>query len=70
MSKPLLGGSVAAIALLSSTLIFNTVPSVAEPLAETSQEVQSQRKSDATGAKAPGEAVSEGAGNAAVAFSR
>lgn len=64
MSKPLLGGSVAAIALLSTTLIFNTVPSVAEPLAETSQEVQSQQKSDAQGTKAPGEAVSEGAGNA------
>ena len=67
MSKPLVGGSVAAIALLSTTLIFNTVPSVAEPLAETSQEIQSAQKSDTQGAKSLVEAVSEGAGNAAVA---
>ena len=62
MSKSLLGGSLAAIALLSTILIFNVVPSVAEPLAVTSQEVQ-QNKSDASGAKAPGDAVSTRAGN-------
>jgi 3D (Asp-Asp-Asp) domain-containing protein len=65
MSKPLLGGSVAAIALLSTTLIFNAVPSVAEPLAVTSQEVQ--QKGDASVVKTPGEAVSPTDGNAAVA---
>jgi 3D (Asp-Asp-Asp) domain-containing protein len=59
MSKPLVGGSVAAIALLSATLIFSAVPSVAEPLAETSQEPQQgQPKSDGNGVQTPGEAVS------------
>ena len=58
MSKPLLGGSVAAIALLSASLIFAAVPSVAEPLAETSQDTQGQQKTEANGAQAPGEAVS------------
>jgi 3D (Asp-Asp-Asp) domain-containing protein len=57
MSKPLLGGSVAAIALLSATLIFNAVPSVAEPLAGTSQEPKAQPKTDASGATAPAEAI-------------
>lgn len=59
MSKPLLGGSVAAIALLSATFIFSAVPSVAEPLAETSQEPQGKQKTEAGGAQqTPGEAVS------------
>lgn len=61
MSKSLLGGSVAAIALLFATLIFNAVPSVAEPLAVTSPEITEGResqKSDASGAT-----VSTGAGN-------
>ena len=58
MTKPLLGGSVAAITLLSASLIFSAVPSVAEPLAETSQEPQGQQKTEATGgAQAPVEAV-------------
>jgi len=66
MSKSLFGGSVAAIALLSATLIFNAVPSVAEPLAATSpeiEEVEEPQKSDASRAKAPGDAVSTRAGN-------
>lgn len=60
MTKPLLGGSVAAITLLSASLIFSAVPSVAEPLVETSQEPQGQQKTEAEGAqqKTPGEAVS------------
>jgi 3D (Asp-Asp-Asp) domain-containing protein len=67
MSKPLVGGSVAAIALLSATLIFSAVPSVAEPLAETSQEPQGQQKSDGNGAQTPGEAVSPAVVSSAVA---
>ena len=66
MTKPLLGGSVAAIALLSASLIFAAVPSVAEPLAETSQEPQGQQKNDTTGVQTPGETVSTAAVNPAV----
>lgn len=66
MSKPLLGGSVAAIALLSASLIFGAVPSVAEPLAETSQEPQGQQKTEPSGtAQAPGQAVSTTGANPA-----
>jgi 3D (Asp-Asp-Asp) domain-containing protein len=56
MSKPLLGGSAAAIVLLSATLLFQAQPSVAETLAVTSQDIR--QKSDARGAKAPGTEVS------------
>ena len=66
MSKPLLGGSVAAIALLSASLIFAAVPSVAEPLAETSQEPQGQQKTEASGVQTPGETVSTAVINPAV----
>ena len=51
MSRPLLGGGVAAIALLSASLIFSAVTSVAEPLAETSQEPQGQQKTETSGAQ-------------------
>ncbi len=44
MSRPLLGGGVAAATLLSTWLLFSAQPLVAEPLAVTSQEVQNQRK--------------------------
>ena len=40
MSKPLLGGSAAAVALLSASLLFYAQPSVAETLAAASQEIQ------------------------------
>lgn len=40
MSKPLWGGSAAAVALLSASLLFYAQPSVAEPLAVTSQDKQ------------------------------
>jgi 3D (Asp-Asp-Asp) domain-containing protein len=51
MSKPLWGGSAAAVALLSASLLFYSQPSVAETLAG-SQEIQ--QKSVATETKAPG----------------
>lgn len=66
MSKPLLGGSVAAIALLSATLMFSAVPSLAEPLAETSQDTQGQQKTEPSGAQAPAEAVSPTVVNPAI----
>lgn len=66
MTKPLLGGSVAAIALLSASLLFSAVPSVAEPLAETSQDTQGQQKTEANGAQVPGEAVSTAVVNPAM----
>lgn len=66
MSRPLWGGSVAAITLLSASLIFSAVPSVAEPLAETSQEPKGQQKADAGGAQVPGEVLSPTAVNPAV----
>ena len=47
MSKPLLGGGVAAAALLSTWLFFTAQPLVAEPLAVASQEVQAEQKGDA-----------------------
>jgi 3D (Asp-Asp-Asp) domain-containing protein len=56
---------VAAIALLSSTLIFSAVTSVAEPLVATSQEPHGQQKSDPNGAQAPGEVVSTAVVNSA-----
>jgi 3D (Asp-Asp-Asp) domain-containing protein len=40
MSKPLLGGGAAAVALLSASLLFYAQPSVAETLAAASQEIQ------------------------------
>ena len=51
MSKPLLGGSAAAVALLSASLLFYSQPSVAETLAG-SQEIQ--QKIAATETKKPG----------------
>jgi 3D (Asp-Asp-Asp) domain-containing protein len=67
MSKPLLGGSVAAIALLSASLIFAAVPSVAEPLADTSQDnKQGQQKTELSGAQAPVEVVSTAVVNPAI----
>lgn len=44
MSRPLLGGGVAAAALLSTWLLFSAQPSVAETLAVASQEVEKQQK--------------------------
>jgi 3D (Asp-Asp-Asp) domain-containing protein len=52
MSKPLLGGSAAAAALLSAWLLFYAQPSVAETLAVASQELQ--QKTAAPETKAPG----------------
>jgi 3D (Asp-Asp-Asp) domain-containing protein len=40
MSKPLLGGSVAAAVLLSASLLFLAQTSIAEPLAEGSRQTQ------------------------------
>jgi len=44
MSRPLLGGGVAAAALLSTWLLFAAQPSDAETLAVASQEAQTQQK--------------------------
>lgn len=63
MSKPLLGGSAAAIALLSATFLFKAVPSLAEPFAGASQDTQRQPQSEASGTRIPGGAVSPTAGN-------
>jgi 3D (Asp-Asp-Asp) domain-containing protein len=52
MSKPLLGGSAAAVALLSASLLFYAQPSVAETLAVASQEIQ--QKGGVPTAKTPG----------------
>jgi 3D (Asp-Asp-Asp) domain-containing protein len=52
MSKPLLGGSAAAVALLSASLLFYAQPSVAETLAAASQEIQ--QKGGVQTAKTPG----------------
>ena len=52
MSKPLLGGSAAAVALLSASLLFYAQPSVAETLAAASQEIQ--QKGGVQTIKAPG----------------
>src|SRR5947209_10761378 len=52
MSKPLLGGSAAAVALLSASMLFYAQPSVAETLAVASQEIQ--QKTAAAETKAPG----------------
>src|SRR2546423_128054 len=51
MSKPLLGGSAAAVALLSASLLFYAQPSVAETLAVASQEIQQKTAAET---KAPG----------------
>ena len=52
MSRPLLGGGAAAVALLSVSLLFVTQTSVAGTLAEGSQELQ--QKGTAAEPKAPG----------------
>ena len=52
MSKPLWGGSAAAVALLSASLLFYAQPSVAETLAVASQEIQ--QKGGVPTAKTPG----------------
>ena len=54
MTKPLVGGGVAAAALLSSWLFFTAQPSVAETLAVASQEIQAEQKGDAHTSQAPG----------------
>lgn len=46
MSRPLVGGGVAAAALLSSWLLFTAQPSIAETLAVASQEIQAEQKGD------------------------
>ena len=51
MSKPLWGGSAAAVALLSASLLFYAQPSVAETLAVASQEIQHKPAAET---KAPG----------------
>lgn len=65
MSKPLVGGSAAAAALLTSWLFFTAQPSVAEPLAVASQEVQAERKGDAQTSQASGVEDTKGNSNAA-----
>jgi 3D (Asp-Asp-Asp) domain-containing protein len=59
MSKPLLGGSVAIVTLLSASLIFHAEPSVAEPLAQSASGTQSQQKGEtaAVPAKTDGDAA-------------
>ena len=52
MSRPLMGGSAAAVALLSASLLFYAQPSVAETLAEATQEIQ--EKGGVQTAKTPG----------------
>lgn len=52
MSKPLLGGSAAAVAFLSASLLFYAQPSVAETLAGASQEIQ--QKGGVPTTKTPG----------------
>jgi 3D (Asp-Asp-Asp) domain-containing protein len=52
MSKPLLGGGAAAVALLSVSLLFVTQTSVAGTLAEASEGLQ--QKGNAAESKAPG----------------
>jgi 3D (Asp-Asp-Asp) domain-containing protein len=59
MSKPLLGGSAAAVALLSASLLFLAQPSVAETLAGASQGPQTQQQQDAQGEKVPAAEASE-----------
>lgn len=56
MTRPLLGGSAAAVALLSASLLFYAQPSVAETLAAASQDIQ--QKGGVQTAKAPGADVS------------
>ncbi len=58
MSKPLLGGSAAAVALLSASLLFISQPSVAETLAG-SQEIQQKGKGVATETKTPDAQLSQ-----------
>jgi 3D (Asp-Asp-Asp) domain-containing protein len=54
MSRPLLGGSAAAVALLSASLLFLAQPSVAEPLAESPQAIQRKVAAAAIETKTPG----------------
>jgi 3D (Asp-Asp-Asp) domain-containing protein len=56
MSKSLLGGSAAAVALLSASFLFYARPSVAETLAVSSQEIQ--QKGDTQAVKTTGADVS------------
>ena len=60
MSRPLLGGGVAAAALLSTWLLFSAQPLVAEPLAGASQEIQNEQKGDARASQTRG--VEDGKG--------
>jgi 3D (Asp-Asp-Asp) domain-containing protein len=53
MSKPLLGGSAAAVALLSATLLFYSQPSVVAETLAGSQEIQQKGKGVATETKIP-----------------
>ena len=52
MSRPLMGGSAAAVALLSASLLYYAPPSVGETLAEATQEIQ--EKGGVQTAKTPG----------------
>jgi 3D (Asp-Asp-Asp) domain-containing protein len=54
MSRPLLGGSAAAVALLSASLLFLAQPSVAEPLAESPAAIQQKVAAAAIETKTPG----------------
>lgn len=62
MSRPLLGGGVAAAALLSTWLLFSAQPSVAETLAVASQEVQTQEKGEVPESPHQGAGLSPAAG--------
>ena len=53
MSKPLLGGSAAAVALLSASLLFYSQPSVVAETLAGSQEIQQKGKGVATETKIP-----------------
>ena len=61
MSRPLLGGGVAAAALLSTWLLFSAQPSVAEPLAVASQEIQTQQKGEVSESQNQGTGLSTAA---------
>lgn len=61
MSKPLLGGGVAAATLLSTWLLFSAQPLVAETLAVASQEARTQQKDDASETQTQGTGVSTAA---------
>jgi len=61
MSKPLWGGGVAAATLLSAWLLFSAQPSVAETLAVTSQDAETQQKGDAPESQHQGTGLSTAA---------